>query len=243
MSRSRLLTVAVCAVCVFLFAAPLSAAAGIVRTLPAPQHTEHSEARAFGYSELVRAIAQRKVKEATVRERTQIIDAVLKNGRKVRLGYPAGDSQLLHALTRSGASVRVDPQTTSASARIVMFVAPLFLVAILAALVLAARRGTLAGQTAPRERKHEAHDQESSAIRFCDVAGCDEAVEELQEMLSFLREPDRFERLGAKMPSGVLLYGPPGTGKTLLAKALAGEAEVPFYPVSGSEFVEKYVGV
>jgi cell division protease FtsH len=78
---------------------------------------------------------------------------------------------------------------------------------------------------------------------FADVAGCDEAVEELQEIKEFLQEPAKFQAVGAKIPKGVLLYGPPGTGKTLLARAVAGEAGVPFYSISGSDFVEMFVGV
>ena len=80
-------------------------------------------------------------------------------------------------------------------------------------------------------------------VLFKDVAGADEAVEELQEIKEFLTVPDRFRAVGAKIPKGVLLYGPPGTGKTLLAKAVAGEAGVPFYSISGSDFVEMFVGV
>jgi len=80
-------------------------------------------------------------------------------------------------------------------------------------------------------------------VRFSDVAGVDEALAELEEVREFLAEPEKFTRLGAKIPKGVLLYGPPGTGKTLLAKAVAGEAGVPFYSISGSDFVEMFVGV
>jgi cell division protease FtsH len=79
--------------------------------------------------------------------------------------------------------------------------------------------------------------------RFSDVAGCDEAKEELKEIIDYLKEPERFQHLGGRMPKGVLLVGPPGTGKTLLARAVAGEAEVPFFSISGSEFVEMFVGV
>jgi cell division protease FtsH len=82
-----------------------------------------------------------------------------------------------------------------------------------------------------------------SPVTFKDVAGCDEVKEELAEIIEFLKEPKKFQRLGGKIPKGVLLYGPPGTGKTLLAKAVAGEAGVPFFSVSGSEFVEMFVGV
>src|SRR5699024_3994393 len=80
-------------------------------------------------------------------------------------------------------------------------------------------------------------------VTFVDVAGADEAVEELHEIKEFLSEPAKFQAVGAKIPKGVLLYGPPGTGKTLLATAVAGEAGVPFYSISGSDFVEMFVGV
>src|SRR5206468_9472959 len=80
-------------------------------------------------------------------------------------------------------------------------------------------------------------------VTFNDVAGCDEAKYELQEVVDFLKNPERYKALGAKIPKGVLLVGPPGTGKTLLARAVAGEAHVPFFSLSGSEFVEMFVGV
>jgi ATP-dependent Zn protease len=80
-------------------------------------------------------------------------------------------------------------------------------------------------------------------VTFDDVAGADEAKQELQEVVEFLKEPQKFAALGARIPKGVLLVGPPGTGKTLMAKAVAGEAGVPFFSISGSEFVEMFVGV
>src|SRR5205085_2001533 len=83
----------------------------------------------------------------------------------------------------------------------------------------------------------------ATGVTFDDVAGCDEAKFELQEVVDFLKHPDRYSALGAKIPKGVLLVGPPGTGKTLLARAVAGEAHVPFFSISGSEFVEMFVGV
>ena len=85
--------------------------------------------------------------------------------------------------------------------------------------------------------------KEDVNVTYADVAGCDEAKKEVMEFVEFLKEPDRFTKLGAKIPKGALLCGPPGTGKTLLAKATAGEANVPFYSISGSEFVEMFVGV
>ncbi len=85
--------------------------------------------------------------------------------------------------------------------------------------------------------------QEDIGVTFNDVAGIDEAVEEVREVVDFLKHPDKYQRLGGRIPKGVLLVGPPGTGKTLLAKAIAGEAGVPFFSLSGSDFVEMFVGV
>ncbi|KAG1394246.1 hypothetical protein G6F59_014225 [Rhizopus arrhizus] len=86
-------------------------------------------------------------------------------------------------------------------------------------------------------------DENTNQITFADVAGCDEAKEDVQELVDFLRDPSKFTKLGGKIPRGVLMVGPPGTGKTLLAKAIAGEAKVPFFSISGSDFVEMFVGV
>jgi len=85
--------------------------------------------------------------------------------------------------------------------------------------------------------------EEQIKISFKDVAGCDEAKEDVSELVDFLRDPEKFTKLGGKLPRGVLMVGSPGTGKTLLAKAIAGEAKVPFFTISGSDFVEMFVGV
>ena len=85
--------------------------------------------------------------------------------------------------------------------------------------------------------------KETPTVTFADVAGADEAIEELHEIKEFLQDPAKFQAIGARIPKGVLLYGPPGTGKTLLARAVAGEAGAPFYSISGSDFVEMFVGV
>ena len=85
--------------------------------------------------------------------------------------------------------------------------------------------------------------RENEKVVFKDVAGCDEAKEEVSEIVDFLKDPKRFRKIGGTIPKGVLMVGPPGTGKTLLAKAVAGEAEVPFFSISGSDFVEMFVGV
>src|SRR5438046_1601858 len=86
-------------------------------------------------------------------------------------------------------------------------------------------------------------DEANTTTTFADVAGCDEAKEEVKELVDFLKDPQKFQKLGGRIPRGVLMVGPPGTGKTLLAKAIAGEAKVPFFSISGSDFVEVFVGV
>ena len=121
---------------------------------------------------------------------------------------------------------------------------PLFgilLVGVLFWLIM--RSATGANQAAMNIGKSKAHMQSNLKVRFSDVAGAEEEKEELQEVVEFLKSPKKFSTLGARIPSGVLLVGPPGTGKTLFAKAVAGEAGVPFFSVSGSDFVEMYVGV
>jgi cell division protease FtsH len=109
--------------------------------------------------------------------------------------------------------------------------------------LLARRMGGGSGLMAIGKSRAKIYVEEDTGVRFSDVAGVDEAKEELQEVVDFLRNPERYSRLGGRMPKGVLLVGPPGTGKTLLAKAVAGEAKVPFFSISGSEFVEMFVGV
>ena len=104
-------------------------------------------------------------------------------------------------------------------------------------------RAAVAERLASAKFKARKLDEESNKVRFRDVAGCNEAKEDVQEIVDFLREPKRFQRLGGRIPRGLLLVGPPGTGKTLLAKAIAGEAGVPFFTISGSDFVEMFVGV
>ena len=121
---------------------------------------------------------------------------------------------------------------------------------VLPALVLVAiwmfamrRLGAGGGVMAFGKSRARIYAEKAIGVTFADVAGQDEAKEELQEIIAFLRHPQKFRRLGGKLPRGVLLVGPPGTGKTLLAKAVAGEAGVPFFSISGTEFVELFVGV
>src|SRR6202008_1318136 len=104
-------------------------------------------------------------------------------------------------------------------------------------------QGGLGGLMTIGKSRAKIYVEKETKVTFADVAGVDEAKDELVEIVDFLKEPERYRRLGGRMPKGVLLIGPPGTGKTLLAKAVAGEAGVPFFSISGSEFVEMFVGV
>lgn len=156
---------------------------------------------------------------------------------------PVDDPQLVALLEEKGVSFRgANPDP---SPRLLLsWGIPLLLMLFFFSLI--GRRGTQGNGSVPGvmgKSRARISVQTDVGVSFADVAGVDEAKEELQEIISFLRNPERFTRLGGKMPKGMLLVGPPGTGKTLLAKAVAGEANVPFFSISGSEFVEVYVGV
>ena len=151
---------------------------------------------------------------------------------------------LASKITKSGAELQVKTSIDrSATASILINLLVIFL--LLAGLIMIIRRSANASGQAFSFGKSRARFQmeAKTGVKFDDVAGIEEAKEELQEVVTFLKEPERFTAVGAKIPRGMLLIGPPGTGKTLLAKAIAGEAGVPFFSISGSEFVEMFVGV
>ncbi|MGZ4431631.1 MAG: ATP-dependent metallopeptidase FtsH/Yme1/Tma family protein [Gaiellales bacterium] len=197
----------------------------------------------LAYSAMLHAADAGGVRNVLMDENSGTLLVTLTDGRRRLVLFPVSDGNLAQTLTRDGATVTLgtvgSPPTGGSSDASMLFALAVMLglgtVILLVATWRTRRRRAEAGpepQLAP-----------TSDTRFSDVAGCDEAVEELRDTLDFLRNPERFERLGARMPSGILLHGPPGTGKTLLAKAVAGEAGVPFFAMSGSDFVEMYVGV
>jgi cell division protease FtsH len=167
------------------------------------------------------------------------------------VSYPKSDSAtalLLQLVTDGGARVAIDPQTRKAEIRTVStLVLPLMILATLFVLLFSANRGNASGigevETFGSIGKGRFGRRKKTPITFADIAGADEAVAELKEVRDYLADPDRYRKLGAIPPRGVLLVGPPGCGKTLLAKAVAGEVGVPFFSVAGAEFVESLVGV
>ena len=190
-----------------------------------------------------------KVKEVTFVEGDQEIQATLKNGTEVRSKW-LGDqgSRLVEQAEKAVADKKLktfDVKVPKQNAFVSFLFSFLPILLIFGLLLFFLNNMQGGGGRVMQFAKSRAKliTKDTPKTTFADVAGCDEAIEELGEIKEFLQEPAKFQAVGAKIPKGVLLYGPPGTGKTLLARAVAGEAGVPFYSISGSDFVEMFVGV
>jgi cell division protease FtsH len=195
----------------------------------------------FVYSDLRRAATDGRVRRAELDPQRAEATVWLSGGRREEVGVPPG-SDLADRLSAAGA--RVEVRRPRDRTWLLSVVVSLALAAAVAGLFFwLRRRPRLDGDPGDAKRHAGPSPARQPAVRFADVAGCEEAVDEVREFVAFLREPKRFARVGARMPSGLLLHGPPGTGKTLLAKALAGEADVRFFAASGSDFMDRYVGV
>ncbi len=202
-------------------------------------------------STILAAISANKVDSALVIDREQKIEVILKSGnfvkgsKKLYASFVSGEEpQIIELLTSNPPPKKWDVKVPTQSFLMSLFLsfAPLLLIGFLLLLFMGNAQG---GNRVFSFGKSKAKLQtkEMPKNTFADVAGADEAVAELIEIKDFLAAPQKYQDIGAKIPKGVLLYGPPGTGKTLLARAVAGEANVPFYSISGSEFVEMFVGV
>ena len=186
-----------------------------------------------------------RVKTATFLEGDQKIKGLLSDGTAYEVAYPAAvQEKLTEDLQTKGVVVAVDPQKGSAILSFLFQLIPVVLIIGAFIWIMNQSQGAGGGrvmQFGKSRAKIVSKDQPKTS--FTDVAGVDEAIEELQEVKEYLQNPAKFQAMGAKIPRGVLLFGPPGAGKTLLARAVAGEAGVPFYSISGSDFVEMFVGV
>lgn len=201
--------------------------------------------RELSYSEFYNYVSQNKVehriKSAVKTE--YVIEGEFTDGSRYTVNIPEGDTDMIRILRENVPGFKVKIPRTFWGQVFSLFVPPLIFVLLFWFIIY--RSAQAGGSKLLSFGKSRARQLlgEQLRITFNDVAGVDEAKEELQEVIEFLKDPKRFQRLGGKMPKGVLLIGPPGTGKTLLAKAVAGEAGVPFFSISGSDFVEMFVGV
>ncbi len=197
------------------------------------------------YSQLIDETKKGNVSEVTFNPSRQSIEAVLDSGTKVKVNYPSPESQASYQNVLEANNVTFDSKGIGTSAwwaLLTGFLPFLLLIGFWIFLMNQMQGGGSKVMSFGKSRAKRMS-PDSPKVTYKDVAGADEAVEELQEIKEFLENPKKFQALGARIPKGVLLYGPPGTGKTLLARATAGEAGVPFFSISGSDFVEMFVGV
>ncbi len=184
------------------------------------------------------------VAAATIHDGTSQVTGKLSDGTGFVVSYPArSESGLTDRILASGAKVTVSHSGTGIWTLLLETYGPIIVLGGLFVWAIFALQGGGSRVAQFGRSRARAAGKEQSQVTFADVAGADEAVAELQEIKEFLEAPARFQAVGARIPKGVLLCGPPGTGKTLLARAVAGEAGVPFFSISGSDFVEMFVGV
>ena len=212
----------------------------LVNMFMAPMQPSH-DVTPLSYSEFLNQVDKGNVAEVTVDGSN--ITGRLKDGRHFNT-YAVGIGDLAKEIAKKGVNVEVKPpQVTPWWSGMVSSLFPTLLLIGAWIFILYHMQGGGSKVMSFAKSKAKMFLDNRPKVTFDDVAGCDEAKEELQEVIEFLRNPRKFTALGARVPRGVLLLGPPGTGKTLLARAVAGEADVPFFSISGSDFVEMFVGV
>jgi len=192
-----------------------------------------------------RALTDHKVRDAKLFDQDHAVQGTLRDGRNYEVKFPSGYTARItqRIVDSSVRNFHVDTQQDSAWVGILLNFLPFVLIIGVILFFLNQAQGGGSRFMSFGRARTKSVSKDQPKITFGDVAGLDEAVEELQEIKDFLAAPAKFREIGAKIPRGVLLFGPPGTGKTLLAKAVAGEAGVPFFSISGSDFVEMFVGV
>jgi cell division protease FtsH len=198
---------------------------------------------ALTYSEFMAQVESKAIKQVTIDGDT--LSGVLQDGKPFKTIYPANDNELISNLRKNGVDITVK-EVQKDSWWMTIFVSwfpMLLLIGVWVFFMRQMQMGGKGGALSFGKNKAKLMEKGESKVTFADVAGIDEAKEELEEIIDFLRDPQKFTKLGGRIPKGVLLAGAPGTGKTLLAKAIAGEADVPFFTISGSDFVEMFVGV
>jgi cell division protease FtsH len=202
----------------------------------------------IGYSDFLEEVRAKRIKGVTLQENpgggTEIL-AVTTDDKRLRSTATFLDRGLVGDLINNGVKFDVKPrEEPSLLMSILVSWGPmLLLIGVWVYFMRQMQGGGKGGAFSFGKSKAKLLDEANNTTTFADVAGCDEAKEEVKELVDFLKDPQKFQKLGGRIPRGVLLVGPPGTGKTLLAKAIAGEAKVPFFAISGSDFVEMFVGV
>lgn len=202
-----------------------------------------SNDRKVDYSTFMSELNQNQVREARINGRE--ITVTKKDSSRYTTFIPVNDPKLLDILLTKSVKVFGEPPEEP-SLLVSIFISwfpMLLLIGVWIFFMRQMQGGGGKGAMSFGKSKARMLSEDQIKTTFADVAGCDEAKEEVSELVDYLREPSRFQKLGGKIPKGVLMVGPPGTGKTLLAKAIAGEAKVPFFTISGSDFVEMFVGV
>ncbi len=198
---------------------------------------------ALSYSQFIDSVKAGQVQQVVIDE--HIIKGKLQGGQVFKT-YAPNDNHLVDDLLGNNVEIKaVPPEQPSLLMQLLVSFGPMLLLIAVWVFFMRQMQGGAGGRGAMSFGKSKARMLEEDQIKvtFADVAGCDEAKEEVEEMVDFLKDPAKYQRLGGKIPRGALMIGPPGTGKTLLARAIAGEAKVPFFTISGSDFVEMFVGV
>ncbi|MCK5924538.1 MAG: ATP-dependent metallopeptidase FtsH/Yme1/Tma family protein, partial [Methylococcales bacterium] len=207
--------------------------------------SNHSDS-SLSYSQFIDSVKAGQVQQVVIDD-DGVIKGRMQAGDKFKT-YAPMDLHLIDDLLANGVEVKArPPEQTSMLMQIFISFGPiLLLIAVWIFFMRQMQGGGVGGKGGAMgfgKSKARMLEEDQIKVTFKDVAGCDEAKEEVEEMVDFLRDPSKYQKLGGKVPHGALMVGPPGTGKTLLARAIAGEAKVPFFTISGSDFVEMFVGV